>query len=145
MPFRFPLASVLRVREIIEKREEVALQKAQLEVARTRRKVDEVTLALTRACDERDGALQRSVQASRLQIMEVEINAALEARQALLKSLEVLRRQRDAQMKIYKTAHSERQMLSDLRTQQKSIYEHEQLRVQQKRLDDIVASRWQRN
>lgn len=145
MPFRFPLASVLRVRESVEKREEVALQKAHLEVAHVRRAIDELTAELERACDEREKALRRTIPASRLRAIEIEINAAVETKQTLLNSLETLRRRRDAQMKRYKTAHSERQMLTDLLAQQKSSYEHEQIRIQQKRLDDIVATRWQRN
>jgi hypothetical protein len=36
-------------------------------------------------------------------------------------------------------------MLSDLLTQKKNAYELEQMRQQQKVLDDIVAARWQRN
>ncbi len=144
MPFRFPLASVLRVRESVEKREEVALQKAHLDVARVRRSLDELTGELARACEERDHALLRTIQANRLRAMEFEIKAAIEAKQTLLNTLETLRHKRDIQMKLYMKAHSERQMLTDLLTQQRSSYEHEQLRIQQKRLDDIVASRWQR-
>jgi flagellar export protein FliJ len=144
MAFRFPLASVLRVREGIEKREEVALQRAQLEVARVQRRIDELTDQLAAASKSREKALEETIQASRLQNIQAEINAALEAKQTLFSTLQTLRRQRDAQMKLYKIAHSGRQMVSDLLTQQKNAYEHEQLRIQQKRLDDIVASRWQR-
>jgi hypothetical protein len=36
-------------------------------------------------------------------------------------------------------------MLSEFLAQQKNQYEQEQMKVQQKRLDDIVATRWQRN
>lgn len=144
MAFRFPLATVLRVRESIEKREEVALQRAQLEVARVRRRIEELTEELANAAQERDKALQKSMQANRLQNMQGEINAAAETKQILAETMRTLKHQRDAQMKIYRSAHSGRMMLSDLLGQQKSLYEQEQLRIQQKRLDDIIASRWQR-
>ena len=55
-----------------------------------------------------------------------------------------LQLQRDTQMKVYRNAHSGRQMLTDLLAQLKSAYEQDQVRIQQKRLDDIIASRWQR-
>lgn len=145
MAFRFPLASVLRVRESIEKREEVALLSAQLEVARVRRRVDELTDEMQKAWQEREQALEQSIQASRLQAMQVEINAAVEAKQVLADTLQTLRRQRDERMKIYKTAHTGRQMLTDLRDQKKSAYEQEQVRAQQKMLDLIMAARWQRS
>ena len=53
MGFRFTFASVLRFREGIEKSEELALQKVQFEVARVRRRIDELTEDMTRASNER--------------------------------------------------------------------------------------------
>lgn len=144
MPFHFPLASVLRVRESIENREEVALQKIHLEVARVRRRIDELTDEMTRAWQERERALQKTIEANRLHALQVEINAAVEAKQILSETMQTLMRQRDAQMKIYRNAHSGRQMLTNLMAQKKSAYELEETRVQQKAIDDIVAARWQR-
>ena len=144
MPFRFPLASVLRVRESIERREEIALKAAQLEVARVRRKIDEVTEEMTRICQEREQALRNTVSANRLQLMQMEIDAAGETRQALGEELRLLKHQLDAQMKAYRKARSGRQMLSDLLAQSKSAYEQQQARIEQKNLDDVVASRWSR-
>jgi len=145
MPFHFPLAPVLRVRESIEKREEVALQAIHLEVARVRRRIDELTDEMTRAWQERERALQKTMKANQLQIMQVEINAAVEARQILADTMQTLKRQRDARMKSYKIAHHERQALTDLMKQEKSAYEQEQTRRQQKAIDDFVAARWQRS
>ena len=145
MAFRFPLASVLRVRESVEKREEVALQRAQLEVARVRRRIDELNNELAQDCQAREKELLRGTKANNLRSMQTEIDAAVEAKRTLLEALATLRSQRDAQLKLYSTAHSGRQMITDLLNQQKSAYEHDQNRIQQKRLDDIMASRWQRS
>ena len=145
MAFRFSLASVLRVRESIERREELALQKAELEVARVRRRIDELTGEIAKAVDAREKALQQEIQAHQLQSMDAEISAAAEAKQTLLETLETLQQQRDAQMKLYQAAYNGRRMLTDLSEQQRTEYEPEQDRAQQKRLDDIFASRWQRN
>jgi flagellar export protein FliJ len=145
MAFRSALKPVLSVREIIEKREEVALKRAQLEVTRVRRRIEELTDELAKANLERDQALLKSVQANRLQSMQGEINAANETKQLLNDTLKTLKSQRDTQMKVYTTAHSGRRMLSEFLAQQKNQYEQEQTKVQQKRLDDIVATRWQRN
>jgi flagellar export protein FliJ len=145
MAYRFPLATVLRVKEIIEKREEVALQKAELEIARTGRRIHEITEQIATASRFRDNELRLSIKANRLLVLQAEINAANEAKETLIASMQTLRQQRDVQMKQYQNAHSEREMFADLHKQRKSAYELEQTRVQQKRLDDIVASRWQRS
>jgi flagellar export protein FliJ len=145
VPYRFPLAAVLRLRESIEKREEVALQTIQLEVARVRRTIDELTDEMARAWEERERALQKTLPANRLQTIQVEINAAAEAKKALTETLETLKRQRDAQMKSYEIAYRQRQVLTDLLAQKKSAYEQERTRRLQKALDDIVAARWQRS
>ena len=117
----------------------------QLEVARVRRRVDELTVATEKACQEREKALRNSTAANRLQIMQAEINAAIEAKQALFETLQTLKLQRDTQMKVYKAAHSGRQALTDLRAQHRDLYEQEELRRQQKQLDDIFATRWLRS
>ena len=145
MAFRFSLASVLRVRESIERREELALQKAEQELARVRRRIDELTGEIAKAVEAREKALQQPIQAYKLQSMDAEINAGAEAKQTLLETLQTLQQQRDAQMKLYQAAYNGRRMLTDLSAQQKTEYELEQDRAQQKRLDDIFASRWQRN
>jgi flagellar export protein FliJ len=142
--FKFPLASVLRLRESIEQREELALQKSQFELARTIRRIDELADEIAQAVQKRDEALGRAMEAYRLQDLEVGINAAKETRQALTDSLETLKSNRDRQMKVYQAARSGRQMLTDLLAQRKSEWEQEQVRIQQKRLDDIFAARLQR-
>jgi len=144
MPFRFTLSSVLRFRESIENREEVALKRLQFEVRRVRGRIDELTNEMAKEWQEREKALEKAIQANRLQTLQVEINAAVEAKNILLETMQTLMYQRDAQMKSYQVAHRERQMLTDLLAQKRSEYEQEQTRRQQKMLDDVVAARWQR-
>jgi len=145
MAFRFSLAQVLRVRESIEKREEQALQRAEMEVAQTQRRIEELTEQMAKAERARAEALLRPIRAIDLQGIQAEMAAAVEARQTLLDTLEVLKQQRDAQMKLYQEAHNGRQMLTDLEEEHKAEYEAEQTREQQKRLDDLFAARAQRN
>jgi flagellar export protein FliJ len=145
MGFRFPLATVLRVKEIVEKRQEVALQKAQLEIARTGKRLQELDDQIATANSAVETELRKSVKANRLRVLQEEINVAKVLREALVEKLKTLELQRDVQMQQYQHAHREREMFTDLFQQQKSVYEREQVRVQQKRLDDIVAARWQRS
>ena len=145
MPFRFSLASVLRVRESIERREELALQRVEMEVVRVKHRIDELTDELARAGEARENALRNSIPAYDLQSMDAQMNAALDAKQILLDTLQTLQQQRDAQMKLYQVAYNGRQMLTDLLEQKKNEYKQEQDHAQQKRIDDLFASRWQRN
>ena len=145
VPFHFPLASVLRLRKSIERREEMSLKAALLELARVRRRIEELTDEMAKTCQDREEALRNSTTANRLQSMQVEINAAIEAKQILFETLQTLKLQRDTQMKVYKTAHSGRRVLTDLRTQYRDLYEQEELRRQQKQVDDIFAARWLRS
>ena len=122
----------------------MSLKAVLLELARVRRRIDELTDEMAKACQDREKALRNSTTANRLQSMQIEINAAIEAKQILFETLQTLKLQRDTQMEVYKTAHSGRQVLSDLLAQQKNLYEQEQLHRQQKQVDDIFATRWQR-
>jgi hypothetical protein len=141
MGFRFSLSTVLRFRESVEKREELALQTVQLEIARVRRSEEELVATIAQKCASLELALQRPLQANLLQLMLFELNKVAEERQMLLRSLEILQQKRKEQLESYRIAHSGRQTLTDIFTQQRNAYEQKQLRTQQKLIDDIFAAR----
>jgi flagellar biosynthesis chaperone FliJ len=90
MAFRFPLATVLRVKESLEKREERALQRIQLEMARVTHQMEELAEAMTRAYAVRNRALQQAMPAGQLHTMLWEAQAAVEAKSALRITLQEL-------------------------------------------------------
>lgn len=145
LPFRFSLASVLQLRKSIERRAEISLMSTQLEIARARHRIDELTDEIAKVCQEREKDLRNSAPANCLKARQAEISAAIEAKQTLLETLQDLNLQRVNQMKVYQAAHTDCQALTDLRTQQKNLYEQEEMRREQKQLDDIFASRWLRS
>jgi flagellar FliJ protein len=144
MAFRFPLATVLRVKESLEKREERALQRIQLEMARVTHQMEELAEAMTRAYAVRNRALQQAMPAGQLHTMLWEAQAAVEAKNALRITLQELEEQRLKQMKVYLAAHREHETLINLFNEQRDAYEVEQTRAQQKYLDDIFIARRQR-
>jgi flagellar export protein FliJ len=144
MAFHFTLEQVLRVRESIERREELVLQRAEMEVARVRRRIEELTELLASIDRRREESLKKPLKAYELQGMDAEMNAATDARLALLGTLKTVEELRDAQLTVYRTAHNGRQMLTDLEEEKRMEYEKEQTRAQQKRLDDLFAARIQR-
>jgi flagellar biosynthesis chaperone FliJ len=72
------------------------------------------------------------------------MSAIAAEREAVIATLQKLMQQRDAQRKVYQSAHTGRQMLTDMSTQQRAEYDQEQARAQQKRLDDVFAARLKR-
>lgn len=145
MAFRFSLTSVLRFRESVEKQEELVLQKIQIEVARVQRHIDQLTNDLIDALDARDKALEKPTPALYLQGMQAEMAAAMDAKQNLSEMLEGLNEQREKQIGAYRSARTKRRMLTDLLEQQKSLWEHQQLRAQQKMLDEIFSAQAKRS
>jgi flagellar FliJ protein len=145
MAFRFSLTTVLRFRESVEKREELALQKIVLEIARTRMQIERLTEEIAAAQEAINKALQKPISALHLQGMLNSANVIVDRKKALNESLVPLERKREMQVKAYQAAHRDRQMLSDMATRQRDVYEHAQARAQQKFLDDIFAARAQRS
>jgi flagellar export protein FliJ len=144
MAFRFPLESVLRVRESIERREERALKKIQMEMARVSNQMEELSAGIARAQGERNEALQQPMPASHLQAMLSQTESAIAARDKLQVTLRGLEEQRKQQLKIYQAAHRDHETLIDMRNQQRSEYLREQTRLEQKYLDDLFVARRQR-
>lgn len=144
MAFRFPLATVLRYRESLEKREEVALQKVQLEILQARRRIHQLDDEIAGAQQAREAKLRETISAFQLQAMLDDVNAALEQKRKLTEELEKLEQQRKERMKAYQAAHRGRQMLSDIRNRQQDAWELDAARRQQKMLDDLFALRSRR-
>lgn len=141
MAFRFSLATVLRVRESLERNEERALQKIQLAMARVVHQVDELTAQITKLHEAREKALREPVAASHLHMLLGDATAAGERKKVLLDDLRILEQQRDQQILRYQVAHRDRETLTDLSDNQKESYEQDQLRAQQRALDDIFMAR----
>jgi flagellar export protein FliJ len=141
MAFRFPLATVLRVRESIEQREERALQKIQLEMARVAHQIEELNEAMAKAHAAREQALRKAMPGGELQSMLWQVQAAGETKKALLVTLQELEKLRLQQMKVYQAAHRDHETMINMFNEQRDVYEVDQARSQQKYLDDIFMAR----
>jgi flagellar FliJ protein len=144
MAFRFTLATVLRFRESIETREERALRKIQLEMARVSRQIDEIDANIAQAQNARNQLLQQPTPAGQLQAMLWEAQGAVEKRKTLLQTLHVLEQQRSKQLQVYQAAHRDHETLINLADEQRAAYELAEARAQQKYLDDIFIARHHR-
>lgn len=144
MAFRFTLASVLGFRESIERREELTLTKIQLEMARVQREIEQADAELAAGQRMREESLRQPIPAAQLQSMVLAAETVAERKKNLLEALSALEQKRGEQMRAYQAAHRARQVLSDLRAQQREAWEQDQARAQQKTLDDLFAARSQR-
>lgn len=145
MAFRFSLATVLRYRDSVEKREEIALQKLLMEIARTRLQIEQLTREIAHAQESLNKALQQPISAVHLRSMIAAVNFIVDRRTALIESLVPLERQREIQMQAYQAAHRDRKMLSEMAIRQRESYEQERARREQKFVDDIFAARARRS
>jgi flagellar FliJ protein len=144
MRFRFTLASVLRFRASVEQSEELALQRIMFEMARVSRQIEELAGEMAKANEERETALQRCIPASELKSRQDEMSAAMAAKHALSDTLKDLNSQRDAQLELYQMARVNRRVLTDLLEQKQAAWERDQVRAEQKVIDDLFGARKRR-
>jgi len=140
MAFKFPLAMVLRFRESVERREEIALQQVLHEIARVRQQIADLTEQIDAALGARNSALLKPIAAAQLQGVLTAIENAKESRKRLSASLDPLEKRRAERTKAFQDAHRDRQMLSDMEEKARVAYEQEYSRRQQKLLADLFAA-----
>jgi flagellar export protein FliJ len=145
MAFRFSLASVLRFRESIERRDELALQKVQMQIAQTRLALEELSAQIAQAQQARDQAMREPVPGAHLQMMVHAAEAAAQQKRMLILNLDTLEKLREERIQAYQASHRGRKMLSDVETRQRDAYEDQRARQQQKFLDDVYVARLQRD
>jgi len=128
----------------VEKQEERSLGKILLQISQIRSQIEKLATEILNARKALDQAMQQTMAAINIAAMTNHIDIAQRSRQELIISLVELDRQRDAQQKKYQAAHTSRRTLSDMLDRQREAYDLERARADQKRLDEIYASRAQR-
>ncbi|MGA9671438.1 MAG: flagellar FliJ family protein [Terracidiphilus sp.] len=145
MPFQFPLAAVLLVREEAEKREERALQKIQAEITRILLQVEQLTADIANTHIAREQAMQKTIPAIELHSYLFKVQACADAKKVLLQTLQALELDHDRQLKVYHAAHRDHETIIEMFNDQREAYEQKQARSEQKDLDDIFGARRHRS
>lgn len=145
MAFDFRLEAVLRVREGIEEREERALEKLQIEIAKTIQYIEEVERRQQHEAAERERGLAKPSMAANLHLIHQVQQELRETKKTLQRHLAKLRADREVQLKKYEAARRDREMLTDMRERQLEQYELESARQDQKVLDDVFLNRRKQN
>jgi flagellar export protein FliJ len=141
MAFRFPLAAVLRVRESLERKEQLVLEQCY-------NRLHELQAHLARLDEQKQNWRQRY----ETQLMEstigVNVHVLVEERQCAERQREeLLRLIADAQEKLkqqmaqYRTVRQQREIVSELRSQGLEKYRRLELLQEQKSRDDLFLLR----
>ena len=144
MAFRFSLATVLRVREIAEEREERLLTQILGQIAKTRQELHDLKAQVDMLLRRSEGELARSISAAQMHITYGQMRALELMQKDVAEQLGKLEALRDQQMKNYAAARRNREVLSELREGQEERFHYEQSRQEQALMDDNFAARWNR-
>lgn len=141
MAFQFPLAMVLRVRGMVEEREERLLKGILFEIAKTCERLARNEAEIAWNYTTRDEDALKTVAAHSLHASYGEVKELNQTKDALEEQIRKLKDLRDKQLAIYASARRNREMLSDMHNDQRDIYETNAARAEQKAVDDNYMAR----
>jgi len=141
--FRFVLASVLRLRQSIERQRTLQLQEATLHVRRARETLEQLDRSLSDSAQSDSTALSAGRTGAELRFATVLRENMLHFREELQSDIGRLELLRQQALAAYRQAYREREVLETLRARQRRTYQQEQLRRDQQELDAVhLLQRW---
>lgn len=141
MSFQFSLAAVLKVRGILEEKEERMLQQILFELAQTRDTVARIEAAIAELDGARSANVFKASLGRNIQASYGEINGLKQTRKDLEAHIEKMEQLRDRQIVVYETARRNREMLTGMHKEQRIAYESDLARTEQKTIDDNFIAR----
>jgi len=141
MAYKFPLAAVLRVRGIIEEREEGILQKILFDISKVFDTLERTHTRLSESETTRYAEILKPSTGLQLQASYGEVKTLKQLRKDLEAQIEKLERVRDEQLIVYQAARQNREMLTDMCEKQRIIYNSDLNKREQKTLDDNYIAR----
>jgi len=143
--FQFSLATVLRVRGIVEEQEERLLQKILFEITQARETLANIDAAIAGSDVSRQEDIFKPLIGRNLHTSYGELEELKQNKKNFEEQIQKLERLRDKQLKVYEKARRNREMLTDMRDEKRSAYESDIARLEQKALDDNFIARRGRN
>jgi flagellar export protein FliJ len=141
MGFQFSLAAVLRIRGMVEEREERLLRQILMEIAQTVERLESNQRALDRAyASLSEGAAEPGL-GHELHAAYGQVKELTQTRTELSAHRDKLLQMRDQQLTVYHSAHRDRDMLTTMQQQQRNAYDAAMARREQKLLDDNYIAR----
>ncbi len=141
MAFRFSLATVMRMREIAEQREERLLGQILARINLNRQTLSELGARREELLRAREALLKLTTSAAELLVFQGQLQAVEELQLEGAQQLGKLTVLRDQQMKVYERAHRDRELLAGLRQDQFEHFTRRQNLQEQRMMDDNFSSR----
>lgn len=141
MAFRFSLATLLRLREIAEQREERLLGQIQNQIVQSRQMLSDLASQREGVIRQREQALKETTSGVDLLNSYAQVKNIEGLEESGRESLAKLSLLRDQQMKIYQGAHRNSEVLSEMRVEQKEEFYKERTKQEQSAMDDNFSSR----
>ena len=141
MAFHFSLATVLRVRTIIEEREEGILQKLLFDISKVFDDLERIDTQIEEADASRHAAALTLCIGLDVHASYGEVKELKQRRKDFEEKIQKLEEARDKQLTLYEAARRNREMLTDMRAKKRAAYDAEMNKREQKTLDDNYISR----
>jgi flagellar export protein FliJ len=141
MAFEFSLASVLRVRGVIEEREENVLQAILSEIAQTTDSLEQIATQLAECYAARLSNIFKPSIALEIHATYGEVEQLKQRKKELEAQMQKLEQGRNAQLVVYEAARRNREMLTDMRDKERIAYDSAMTKREQKALDDNFVAR----
>jgi flagellar export protein FliJ len=141
MSFNFSLATVLRVRGILEEREERLLQKILFEISQSLDSLTKIDSEMARSDVSRNEDIFKPFLGHNLHASYGEVKALKQQRKDIEGQIIKLKELRDKQLVVYEGARRSREMLTDMHDEQRSVFDSDTSRREQKTLDDNYIAR----
>lgn len=144
MAFRFSLATVLRLRESLERKEQMTLEMCYQHLATAQRRLSEVDAWLDYKRREYDEDLLQGTHAADLQFRVDERGRMETLRENVLLEIAEAQERLRLQIEAYRSARRQREIISELRKAQFEHYRYQEAAQEQKMRDDLFLLRRQR-
>lgn len=141
MAFKFSLATVLRVRRIVEEREERMLQQIQQEISNTLQAAAQIDSDIVQSNASRGGNLFKASMGTTVHAAYGELTELKLHRKEIESKLNKLNQLKAAQLEVYNAARRNREMLTEMSDEKREAYESDLARREQSTLDDNYIAR----
>jgi len=141
MAFRFPLDTVLRLRQNLERQELLRLQQANQHVTGIAAHIAQLNRALTEGAKQQVEQLDSGLTGAEMQFQWVCRSVLLESRTELEQKLIAAQRARDVQAEVFRIAHQQRETIETLRRRRLQLYRLYETRREQREADDLFLQR----
>jgi flagellar export protein FliJ len=141
MAFRFPLEVLLRVRQGLERQQELRLQEANHRIAALRRQIEDVVGEVDEIIIRRRPQLASGISGAELQFDVLCRSVLTTRRDVLEKQLIDAEAHRFSCYADFQQARRQREVMDTLRLHQLQDYNQQQARRDQRRLDDMFLLR----